>query len=352
MAERVLTLRELNRALLSRQLLLQRARLPVARAIEHVGALQAQWSPAPYIALWTRLEGFQVPQLERALAQKRVVKATLMRSTLHLVSSADYPAYAAAIVNARRPKLERQFPVDLDTVADRLREATKDGPQTWDEWRSLAISLANRPIRQGEIWPLWTVGFMHARLVHLPPSGTFGFHRGAQFTPYERWVGPLPAIPSPPMSHAVARYLAAFGPASVDDMASWLGVTTPAIRTVLETVAPRTFRDEAGRRLYDLERARLPSPDTPAPARLLAKWDSPLLGYAPPERSRILPDAYRKRVIASNGDVAQTFLVDGFVAGKWKVEKRRFILEPFTRLSAANRRELEAEGERLLEFLP
>ena len=352
MAERVLTLRELNRALLARQLLLERHRLSVPKAIERLGALQAQWSPAPYVALWSRLEGFAVPQLERALARKTVVKATLMRSTLHLVSSADYPVYAAAIVDARRPKLERQFPVDLDAVAERLREATTDGPQTWDEWRSLAISLANRPIRQGEIWPLWTVGFMHARLVHLPPSGTFGFYRGAQFTPYERWVGPLPAIPSPPMSHAVARYLAAFGPASVDDMASWLGVTTPAIRAVLDTVAPRTFRDEAGRRLYDLERARLPSPDTPAPARLLAKWDSPLLAYAPPERSRILPDAFRKRVIAPNGDVAQTFLVDGFVAGTWKVDKRRFLLEPFGRIARRVRDELEAEGERLLAFLP
>ena len=154
------------------------------------------------------------------------------------------------------------------------------------------------------------------------------------------------------MRHAVARYLAAFGPASVDDMASWLGVTTPAIRAVLDVVAPRTFRDEAGRRLYDVARAPLPSEDTPAPARLLPKWDSPLLAYAPSERSRILPDAYRKRVIAPNGDVAQTFLVDGFVAGTWKVDKGRFRLEPFARLPASTRRELEAEGERLLGFLP
>ena len=297
MAERVLTLRELNRALLARQLLLQRARLPVARAIERLGALQAQWSPAPYIALWTRLEGFRVPQLESALADKRVVKATLMRSTLHLVSSADYPIFAAAIVDARPAMLER------------------------------------------------------LGLVHLPPSGTYSFYRGAHFIPYEEWVGAAPVVPPEPMRQLVRRYLAAFGPATIDDMASWIGVPTPAIGAVLEE-APRTFRDEAGRLLHDVARAPLPSADTPAPVRLLPKWDSSLLAYAPPERARILPERYRKRVIAPNGDVAQTILVDGFVAGTWKVEKKRLQVEPFTRLPKAVRDELEAEGERLLAFLP
>jgi DNA glycosylase AlkZ-like len=349
-AERILTLRELNRALLARQLLLKRARLPAVRAIERVGALQAQWSPAPYIALWTRLEGFSIAQLERALSRKRVVKATLMRSTLHLVSSADYPVYAAAIVDARRAKIERLFPVNLDVVADRVRQATTEPPRSWDEWRSLMISLAGRPIRQGEIWPLWTVAFMHARLVHLPPSGTYSFYRGAHFVPFEDWVGGSPAVPAEPMRHLVHRYLAAFGPATVDDMASWMGVRTPPIRAVLD--APRTFRDEAGRLLYDLPRAPLPPEDTPAPVRLLAKWDSPLLAYAPPERARILPERFRRRVIAPNGDVAQTILVDGFVAGTWKVEKKRLRVESFARLPRGVANELAAEEERLLAFLP
>jgi hypothetical protein len=323
----------------------------VARAIERLGALQAQWSPAPYVALWTRLEGFRIPQLEHALAGKRVVKATLMRSTLHLVSTADYPVHAAAIVEARRAKVERSFPVDLDEIGTRLRQATTEPPRGWDGWRTLMISLAGRPIKQGEIWPLWTVAFMHARLVHLPPSGTYSFYRGAHFVPYEEWVGAAPVVPPEPMRHLVRRYLAAFGPATIDDMASWIGVPTPAIRAVLDE-APRTFRDEAGRLLYDVARAPLPSADTPAPARLLPKWDSSLLAYAPPERARILPDRFRKRVIAPNGDVAQTILVDGFVAGTWKVEKKRLQVESFTRLPKAVRDELEAEGERLLAFLP
>lgn len=350
MAERTLTLRELNRALLARQLLLERRRLSVPKAIERLGALQAQWSPAPYVALWSRLDGFSVAQLERSLARRTVIKATLMRSTLHLVSSADYPVYAAAIVAARRPRVERQFPVDLDAVAERLRAASEE-QRSWDEWREIAIGLANRPIKPGEIWPLWTVAFMHTRLVHLPPSGSYRLTKGATYRPYDEWVGD-PKLPASPMAHTATRHLAAFGPATVDDISSWLGVPTPAIRAVLDDVAPRRFRDEGGRLLYDLERAPRPDGSTPAPARLLAKWDSPLLAYAPPERSRILPDAYRKRVIAPNGDVAQTFLVDGFVAGTWKVDKGRFLVEPFARLPASTRRALEAEGERLLGFLP
>lgn len=274
-----------------------------------------------------------------------------MRSTLHLVSSADYPVYAAAIVEARRPKVERMFPVNIDDIAERLREATTEQPRSWDEWRQLMIGLAGRPIKPGEIWPLWTTSFMHARLVHLPPSGTYSFYRGARFIPYDEWIGGELAVTEEPMRHLLRRYLAAFGPATVDDMASWIGVPTPAVRAVLD-VAPRTFRDEDGRLLYDLARAPLPPPDTPAPVRLLAKWDSPLLAYAPPERTRILPERYRRRVIAPNGDVAQTILVDGFVAGIWKVEKGRLRVEPFGRLPRSVADELTAEEERLLAFLP
>ena len=319
--------------------------------MERVGALQAQWSPAPYIALWTRVEDFSIPQLERALARKRAVKATLMRSTLHLVSSADYVVFATAIVDARRPKVERLFAVDLDVVADRLRLATTEPPRTWDGWRELMISLAGRSPKPGEIWPLWTVAFMHARLVHLPPSGTYDFHRSAHFIPFEDWAGAVADVPLEPMRHLVRRYLAAFGPATIDDMASWIGVPTPAIRVVLDE-APRTFRDEAGRLLYDLPRTPLPAGDTPAPVRLLPKWDSSLLAYAPPERARILPERYRRRVIAPNGDVAQTVLVDGFVAGTWRVEKKRLQVTPFARFTKAVHDELAAEGERLLAFLP
>jgi hypothetical protein len=324
-------------------------KLPVARAIERLGALQAQWSPSPYVALWTRLDDFAISQLERALLGRRVVKATLMRSTLHIVSARDYAVYAAALVDARRARVERSFPgASLDDVADRLRQATAEPARTWDQWRLLVVSMAGRTIRPGEIWPLWMCGFMHARLVHVPPSGMYGHYRSGSFVPADEWIGPEEGHEDP-MRHLVRRYLAAFGPASADDARSWLGVPGPAVRPWLEAVGTRRFRDEAGRLLYDLPRAPLPPPDTTAPVRFLPKWDSSLLAYAPPERGRILPERYRKRVIAPNGDVAQTFLVDGYVAGTWAVEKGRLRLEPFERRVPKDVRE---EGERLLSFLP
>jgi hypothetical protein len=189
---------------------------------------------------------------------------------------------------------------------------------------------------------------MHARLVHLPPSGLYGHYRSGSFVPADEWIGPE-AGHEDPMRHLVQRYLAAFGPASAADATSWLGVPSPAVRPWLEAVGTRRFRDEGGRLLYDLPRAPLPPPDTPAPVRFLPKWDSALLAYAPPERGRILAERYRKRVIAPNGDVAQTFLVDGYVAGTWTVEKGRMRLEPFERRVPQAVRE---EGERLVAFLP
>ena len=158
-----------------------------------------------------------------------------MRSTLHLASSADYPIFAAAIVDARRAKVERRFPVDLDVVADRLRLATKEPPRTWGEWRELMISLAGRPPKPGEIWPLWTVAFMHARLVHLPPSGTYSFYRSAHFIPFEDWVGAASVVPAEPMRRLLGRYLAAFGPGDdrrhgVVDGSAYAGLTSRARR--------------------------------------------------------------------------------------------------------------------------
>jgi hypothetical protein len=331
--------------------LLKRARLPVVRAVERLGALQAQWSPSPYVALWSRLEGFEIAQLERALLGRKVVKATLMRSTLHMVSARDYRTYAAALVEARRDRVERSFPgVRLDDVAELLRHASTEPARSWAEWRELVVGMAGRLIKPGEIWPLWTTGFMHAGLVHLPPSGTFGHYRTAQFVPADEWLGREESRDDP-MRHLVGRYLAAFGPASLDDARSWLGVPAPTVRPALELLGTRRFRDENGRLLHDLPRAPLPTADTPAPVRLLPKWDSVLLAYAPPERGRILPERYRKRVIAPNGDVAQTFLVDGFVAGTWKAEKRKLRLEPFERLPKVIRDEAAAEAERLEAFL-
>ena len=211
-----------------------------------------------------------------------------MRATLHLVSSADYPAYAAALVDAR---------------------------------------------------PAYS--FMHARLVHLPPSGTYSFYRGAQTIRYEEWVGPVPARRREPMRHLVRRYLAAFGPATIDDMASWMGVPTPAIRAVLDE-PPRTFRDEAGRVLYDVARAPLPAEDTPAPSGCSPSGLVPAC-VLPARAARILPERYRAQVIRNNGDVHRrsSSTASSPVSGR---SRKRLRVEPFARLTKDVRDGLAVEG--------
>ena len=145
------------------------------------------------------------------------------------------------------------------------------------------------------------------------------------------------------------RYLAAFGPSSRRDIGAWSMMHVPEISRALERLELRRFRDESGRELLDVPRAPLPDPETPAPVRFLPKWDNVLLAWA--DRTRVLPEEYRKRVIKTNGDVAQTFLVDGLVAGMWSVEKDRVVLEPLGRLSRSVRREVEDEAERLEAFV-
>jgi hypothetical protein len=339
LTERVLTLRELNRAVLARQLLLERVRLPVVRALERLGALQAQNPPSPYLALWSRLDGFRVDQLERALARGDAVKATLMRSTLHVVSRRDYGTIVAALLPARR---ERFSTLDLEELAARLL-ALPPGPQLRERWYE---TLAGVPVRVEDRWPLWGTVLMHGRLVHALPSGTFSYRGSPTLVP-----APPASEPDEPHAAVLRRYLGAFGPASVDDAASWTGLATPDVRRGLDRLTLRRFRDEKGRLLLDLPRAPLPPAETPAPVRFLPKWDSILLAHAPPERERILPERHRKTVIRANGDVLPTFLVDGFVAGTWRVEKKRLRLEPLEPLPRRVLAAVEREGELVVAFL-
>jgi len=338
--ERVLTLRELNRALLERQLLLQRRRLPIPRAIERLCALQAQYSPSPYIALWSRLDGFRKEQLTRALEQRRAVKASLFRITLHIVSARDYPYFAAAWLPAAQEMTPR---VTAQTVAELSRlvsAAATKVPITHEELEALASEGLG-----GLRWRTRTL----APLVHLPPSGTWRFHGRPQLLAMTRWLGVELSSREEGAERLVRSYLGAFGPATQSDLIRFAGVRVGDLRPALDRLELRTFRDERGRALFDLPRAPLPSADAPAPVRFLPKWDSSLLAYAPPERERIIPERFRKTAIQNNGDVLPTVLVDGFVAATWSVEGGRLSIEPLRRLTRAERAEVDEEGERLLE---
>jgi hypothetical protein len=339
-AERVLTLRELNRATLARQLLLERKRLSPLRVIEHLVGMQAQWPPSPYVGIWTRVTSFRPAALERELASGAVLKANLMRQTLHLVTRPDYALVRAAMSESGHPD---QWP-DSVTVAPSVRTLAEGGPVTMAD--GLALLEREHGMTGITARRAWRGGRMRAHVLHHHETALWRARPEGRFVAIDE---PEPLDPTEARAEMLRRYLAAFGPASRKDMDAWSMMRQPAIKAALERLELRVFRDEHGRELLDVERAPLPDPDTPAPVRFLPKWDNVLLAFA--DRTRVLPEAYRRVVIGSNGDVAQTFLVDGFVAGRWMVEKGRVVLEPFARLVPSIRREAEDEARRLEALL-
>jgi len=340
MATRVLTPGELNRALLARQLLLERRPLPLAGAVEKLAGLQAQWAPAPYVGLWTRVAGFRRETLERALLSRRIVRAVLMRGTIHLVTLADYGIFGAAVGSP--PWLEPE----AAATAGRLHEAIRafgSVPRTRAEIEAHlveehGVSLESAPA-------LWYGVRIRGRLTHAPETGlwrTSGRMRYATIV-HES------AEPAAARVELVRRYLRAFGPATRADVSEWSGLRVRDLEGSLDALEPlRRFRDERGRELLDLPRAPLPPADTPAPARLLPRFDNLVLSHK--DRTRVLPEEYRGAVIMG-GWVAATFLADGRVAGTWRVDGGRVRLEPFAPLPRSARHELEDEAARLEAWL-
>lgn len=350
MTERVLTIRELNRATLARQLLLERRRMSVPKAIERLAGLQAQWPPSPYVALWSRLEGFERERLTRALFRRQVVKATAMRITLHLLSAGDYVLFAGALkepwVSQLRRRMERMgVDVDVAGLAAQALALMADGPRSRSEVLEVFGASGEQP------WFIWTLVQAELGLVRAPDSAVWRRTLApVSYIPAQTWLGRSPDAQPRALVHLVRRYLTAFGPASRADLAQWSGLPISTLQPALEALEPlRRFRDERGRELVDLPRQILPSAEAPAPVRFLSHWDSALLAYD--VRERILPEAYRQAVIKRNGEVLPTFLVDGFVAGTWGEKEGRVLLEPFEPLPRRLRRELDDEARALQAFL-
>ena len=337
--DRVLTTRQLNRALLARQLLLERVRLPLPRALERIGGIQNQYAPSGYIRLWSCLEGFRRDDLTRALDRRSVIQGTLMRETIHLVSRADYPLFAAGI---RRSGREWRLRVDkrsddaeVSALARRLRK----------HMRGRTLSRAELDSFEDGV-----PGVDHwVNLVRVPPAGTWEKRGAHTYGLAEEWVGPLDASEKDGIEHLARRYLAAFGPASANDLSKWSGIPVTRLRPTLERLSLRRLRDEAGKELLDLPRAPLPDADTPAPVRFLPWFDATLLVHA--RRTQILPERFRSLIFNTKTPHAPaTFLVDGAVAGTWRYEDGRIALQAFERLSRSTQREVEEEAERLAAF--
>ncbi|HEY7280361.1 MAG TPA: winged helix DNA-binding domain-containing protein [Actinomycetota bacterium] len=347
--ERTLPVRELNRALLARQMLLERRRLAPMAAVERLVALQAQVPRDPYVALWSRLEGFRPSVLSDAVESRRAVRMTLLRATLHLVSSRD----ALALRPAFQPVVERMFfgqrafrgaaaGVDLGEVVEAFRGALEQRPGTRSD---LSRVVAERwPDRDAE-----NLGYAMYLLptVQVTPRGLWGRSGRAAVTTLEHWLGAPRLGPDDGTGRTglVRRYLAVFGPATPADFASWSGLA--GMRESFEELRPRlrTFRDERGRELFDVPRGPLPDPGIPAPVRFLPEYDNVLLGHE--DRSRIVPEGVRQWTEVGWGGV----LVDGFLSARWRATPDELLVEPFRRLAREERRQLAEEAHRLAAFL-
>ena len=343
----ILSARSLNRTLLARQLLLARTRLPIGRALERVGGLQAQYAPSPYIRLWSMLDGFAREDLTRALEQRRAVQGTLMRSTIHVVSRRDYWPFSAGIGPSRREwwlrTWGRQEPQANADLAERRLESALAG-RTWHRKEIDALL----PEKSSTVWSgIWVP------LVRVPPSGTWERRRADLFRLATEWLPTEQVTEDQGLEHLLRRYLAAFGPSTLADAATWAGVARASLLPVAERMRLRTARDEDGRELVDLARAPLLPEDTAAPARFLGHWDAVLLVHV--RRTQILPERFRGLVFSTRAPQSMaTFLVDGAVAGSWRVERTRqkatLRLEPFEPLPRGARAALRDEGEGLVRF--
>jgi hypothetical protein len=342
---RVLTKRELNRALLARQLLLERGRAGLPKTLERIGGIQAQYAPSMYIGLWTRMEGFEREQLDRALERRTVAQGTLMRITIHLVSAGDWWPFAVALRDARRDwVLRNRKPAGgapkLAAAADRLRKLMGGEPMPTSAIRDqLGDEL-------GRNAPLWIDN------VRVPPSGTWSKRSANLYLAAEDWLGEPDARwdRHSAVDHLVLSALRGFGPMPPAEVASFTGLARADVIASLARIDLRHFRDEHGKELVDLPRMPLPDPDTPAPVRFLPQWDATLLLPAI-RRTGIFDERHRPAL--GNSDYPQgdrMFLVDGVAAGTWQFEGGRVQTRPFEKLDRATAREVRDEAERLTEL--
>ena len=352
-SEDILDGRALNRALLERQLLLRRVGMPVSDAVEHLVGLQAQSVAPTYYGLWSRLDGFDPHELGRMLTDREAVRMTLMRGTVHLVTVRDglllRPLVQVVIERGHNGAFGRRMGgADPAELRRAVREEL-DGEAL--HARELGRRLVARGIGE-DAEAIGNATRVHVPLVQVPPRGVWGKSGQAKYATLESWTG-RELDPDPSIDEVVLRYLSAFGPASVMDMQNWSGLTK--LRGAFDRLRPRllTFRDEAGRELFDLPDAPRPDPGVPAPVRFLGEYDNVLLGHA--DRTRIVPPDFPWKAMLADGRWVSNFLVDGMLRGTWWIERdgkrsATLAIRPFGELRPAERDELAAEAERMVEF--
>ena len=347
MSERVLSPRELNRALLARQLLLERSSLPLTRALEAVGGLQTQHAPSGYVGLWSRLRNFPRAALTEALVDRSAIQGTLMRSTIHTVSAADYPVLLAGVRSGRREWWQRVVRhqaegLDMKAVVGLVRARLKQGPSRTSELKALLAANGAPPIA-------WSGVGLWLEMIRVPPSGTWERRRADLYGLAEEWVRMPHVTESKGMEHLVRRYLGGFGPAPVADIASWAGLPPSKMAPVIERLRFRRFRDQSDRVLLDLPRAPLPDASVRAPVRFLQTFEALTMIHA--RRTQVMPEQFRPIVFNTKTPHSMpVFLIDGAVAGTWTYEGGQVRVDPFEAIPRAARRELDEEAKVLAAF--
>lgn len=353
MAERILTLRELNRATLMRQLLLERVRLSALEAIKRLAGLQGQLPNPPYIGLWSRVHAFEREELTQLLELREVIRTSMMRRTLHLTTAEDYVRFRPALRPLHTRDLDVHFAnrpsscLEQDRLIAQMRAFVQERPRTNAELRAKLAELVSDMSEQF----LYKVR-ISLSLIQVFPGGAWGVGGSPAYTEATSWIGRPFVSEAEGLRSLIWSYLTAFGPASVKDLQTWSGLTRlqPTVDALRAELV--TFRDEQGRELFDVAGAPLPSANVPAPVRFLPDFDNLVLAHH--DRQRIIADRYRPFVFPGNSMVLPTFLVDGFVCGVWKIERTttgaRLAIQPFEPLADKARQELREEGERLMHW--
>jgi hypothetical protein len=305
-----------------------------------VGGLQTQYAPSGYVGLWTRVAGFQRDDLTRALEDRSLIQASLMRATIHIVSRREYWHFANGIRRSRQEWVQRlgTLPPErrLRSNAERLRDALGDGPKTVKELGDWAKGFVG------------TLG-LWVDVVRVPPSGTWERRRADRLALAEDWVGPNDSTEAQGQEHLVRSYLRAFGPAAWKDIGSWAGLSITDVKRAAGGLEISEYRDERGGLVVDLAGLERPPEDAPAPVRFLPHWDANLLVHA--RHAGVLPQAHRPRVFSTKNPFSVgVYLVDGRAAGAWSLADGRVVLDPFEKLSKAEARAVEEEREALEAF--
>jgi hypothetical protein len=347
----ILDRRALNRALLARQLLLERRKASAASTIERLVGMQAQAPNLPYVGLWARLQGFRPDELSRLIEKRSAVRISLMRNTIHLVTTRDAFRIKPMFMRLGERGFLRGSPWgrgmregDVAAIVDVGREIMAEKPRTISE---LSKELGRRfPGRDG-VALAYGVRYM-VPLIFTPPRGMWGGRGLVTLTTFEAWLGRKPG-PSLTDEELLLRYLGAFGPASAADMRAWSGL---AMRTAFEKLRPRlkVFRSESGTELFDLPRAPRPNPTLEVPARLIPDFDNILLAHA--DRTRIMPPGKHLGIFSSNGVMQGAVLLDGFVRAMWAPRGSTLVITPFEKdMTKRERGDVGDEAMLLMQLL-